>query len=57
MSGRKARVLELEREVAALRDELWEQWLGNHYENCRSEWPHPGKDCYCPPPTVLGGSQ
>jgi len=43
-------------EVAALKVELVNQWLSNHYEHCghrlTAPWPHAG-DCHWPLPDVL----
>jgi hypothetical protein len=50
------KVRRLEREVAELKDELWWQWIGNHEEHCRREWPHSGT-CYFPPPEVVADHQ
>ena len=52
-------IASLERDIALLREELWEQWESNHFEYCSREWPHPaGKLCHWPPPAVLlGGVQ
>jgi hypothetical protein len=36
-----------------LREELLYQWQYNHAEQCRIEWPHPGKDCRWPVPEIL----
>lgn len=54
--GRQVReTQELQKEVAALRDELWRQWEYNHFEHCGVRyppWPHKGI-CHWPIPLVL----
>ncbi len=46
-------ILQLQQRIVALEKEVQNQWLGNHEEHCRPDWPHSGIHCYCPPPEIL----
>ena len=40
--------------IQELRDEVDNQWFGNHAEHCDNRWPHrKGEECFCPPPEIL----
>ena len=41
------------RENERLRAELQKQWEAAHAEYCDNQWPHPGRDCHWPRPTIL----
>lgn len=43
-------------QVTMLRDELRNQWLDNHAEHCRNEWPHEGI-CHWPLPAALAATE
>jgi hypothetical protein len=48
------RLVRLEHENAALREELRNQWEYNHSEHCSRVFPHPaGTPCYWPPLAIL----
>jgi hypothetical protein len=48
------RLDKLERENAALREELENQWEENHFEHCGRTWPHASAvDCMWPYPEIL----
>lgn len=47
-------VVQLRRDVGAVRVVLWEYWLASHNEHCTEDWPHVRDDhcSYRPPDEV-----